>query len=259
MQFIKSLIPTSVKKMIPFRWVNINENHVLPKDKITYSNDLLYTYHNCDFINEKKFAEAYALVKKLGGSLLHNYDIQWRIHVLCWAGKLASKLEGDFVDCGVYTGFCPRAVIHYTQFETLGKKYFLFDTFSGMDARYASEYELQRNKELGYDSTKNLYEQVKETFKNFPVEIIKGPIPDTLQEAGKIEKIAYLSIDMNSVKPEVDALNYFWDKLVKGGIIVLDDYGYPGCEEQKKAHDDFARSKGVEVLSLPTCQGIIIK
>ncbi|TMQ64866.1 MAG: hypothetical protein E6K78_08665 [Candidatus Eisenbacteria bacterium] len=64
---------------------------------------------------------------------------------------------------------------------------------------------------------------------------------------------------MNAVLPEVAALEFFWDRLVKGGIIVLDDYGYPGCLEQKEAHDHFAASKGVKVLSLPTCQGLILK
>ena len=81
---------------------------------------------------------------------------------------------------------------------------------------------------------------------------------DTLPQAD-CEKISFLSIDMNSEIPEVAALEYFWPKLVSGGIIVLDDYGYPGCLNQKLAHDKFAASKGVMVLSLPTCQGIIIK
>jgi O-methyltransferase len=104
----------------------------------------------------------------------------------------------------------------------------------------------------------NIYEQVKETFKDFNVEIIKGAVPDTLPLV-KSDKICFLSMDMNCVQPEVDALNYFWDKMVSGGMIVLDDYGYPGCIDQKLAHDAFAKSKNVMVLSLPTCQGLIVK
>ena len=72
--------------------------------------------------------------------------------------------------------------------------------------------------------------------------------------------LRFLSIDMNCVQPEVDALNFFWDKMVPGGLIVLDDYGFGNSNhEQKKAHDEFATSKNVEILSLPTCQGLIIK
>ena len=66
-----------------------------------------------------------------------------------------------------------------------------------------------------------MYEQVKNTFSGFSnVEIIKGAIPDTLSEV-KTEKVSFLSIDMNAVKPEVAALNYFWDKMVSGGLIIF--------------------------------------
>jgi O-methyltransferase len=255
---VKKIIPEKILRMWRNRDFNPDDYYMLPKKAVTYHQDLLYTFHNADFQYEKKFAEAYALVKQLGGKLLENYDIQWRVHVLCFAAKYASKLQGDFVDCGVYTGFCPRAIIHYTDFNSLGKTYWLFDTFGGMDSRFSSDYEMQRDNKLGYKESGNLYEQVKKTFEPFNAKLVKGAIPETLSQA-TMEKISFLSIDMNSVQPEVAALEFFWDKLVPGGIIVLDDYGYPGCIEQKHAHDKFAASKGTEVLSLPTCQGIILK
>jgi hypothetical protein len=42
-------------------------------------------------------------------------------------------------------------------------------------------------------------------------------------------------------------------------IVVLDDYAWQGYEEQKAAMDDFAATVKVEILTLPTWQGIIIK
>lgn len=132
------------------------------------------------------------------------------------------------------------------------------DTFEGLDPKYSSEYELTRNKKLGYGQKGSLYDAVKNTFKDYNVQLVKGPIPETLPQV-KTNKIAFLSIDMNSEIPEIAALEYFWDKLVPGAIVVLDDYGYPGCLNQKLAHDKFAKSKGLLVFPLPTCQGLIIK
>jgi predicted O-methyltransferase YrrM len=64
---------------------------------------------------------------------------------------------------------------------------------------------------------------------------------------------------MNCVIPEQEALKYFWPRLSKGGIVILDDYAWPGHENQKKSHDEFAFQHGIQVLSLPTGQGLIIK
>ncbi len=83
-------------------------------------------------------------------------------------------------------------------------------------------------------------------------------IPDTLPQV-KAEKVCYLLIDMNCAAPEIAAAEYFWDKLVSGAAIILDDYGWDGHIVQKQAMDEFARRKGVSVLQLPTAQGLILK
>ncbi len=255
-----------LKAILPPPWiaslkaiVHPDRYFFLPKPGITYAQDLLYTAHNADFMREPVFAEAYRLGTRTdGGQLLKGDGIHWRVHVICWAAWHARHLAGDFVDCGVNTGMYARAVIHYVDFHRLGKTYYLLDTFSGMDPRYSSPYEMRRNDILGYGRRTGVYEQVQETFRGFNVAIIRGPVPETLPQV-TASSIAFLSVDMNAVLPEVAALEFFWDRLVSGGIIVLDDYGYPGCLEQKEAHDRFAASKGLRILSLPTCQGLILK
>ena len=242
---------------------NIYDDHyVLLKKDITYSNDLLYTFHSADFLNDPLFIESYELGKNTdGGTLLKNYDIQWRIHVLCWAASHAMNLEGDFVDCGVHTGIFARAVIHYTNFQNSNKKYYLLDTFNGLASKYSTNEEMERNNLMGYDKEdgNTLFKKVTNTFKDFNTKIIKGPVPETLTEVNA-DKICYLSVDMNCVQPEIDALHFFWDRMVSGGIIILDDYGYANVtQDQRMAHDQFAKSKGVQILTLPTCQGILIK
>jgi hypothetical protein len=72
-----------------------------------------------------------------------------------------------------------------------------------------------------------------------------------------IERVAYLSIDMNLAYPERAALKQ--PKLSPGAMVVLDDYAWVGMHEQKEAHDQFAASQGCEILTLPTGQGLLIK
>jgi hypothetical protein len=64
---------------------------------------------------------------------------------------------------------------------------------------------------------------------------------------------------MNCVAPEIAAAKFFWPNLVAGGIIILDDYGFSAHHLQKEAFDQLAREWNVEILSLPTGQGLIIK
>ncbi|MBA4358074.1 MAG: MtfD protein, partial [Desulfovibrio sp.] len=103
------------------------------------------------------------------------------------------------------------------------------------------------------------YGAVQETFKGYPnVRVVQGIIPASLAQVTS-EQVSYLSIDMNCVVPEIAAAEFFWDRLVSGAVMVLDDYGFELHEPQKRAFDAFAARRGVQVLSMPTGQGLIFK
>ena len=58
-------------------------------------------------------------------------------------------------------------------------------------------------------------------------------------------KISLLNLDTDIYEPAVVILNHLWPRIVKGGILVLDDYGtFPG---ETKAVDDYFRGKNVAI------------
>lgn len=255
---LRPITPKIVKKMRAFFTIDLDDYILLPKNAITHSTDGLYTLHNADFRKDPLFQESYALARRVDeGQLLGKNDIPWRMHVLYWAGNYAKNIPGDFVDCGVNTGFCARSLMHYIGFEKLNKKYYLLDTFYGLDPRFSSQEEMETHKHFKYEEQDN-YERVKKTFSQFNVEIVKGAIPETLPRV-KTDSICFLHLDMNTALPEVAALEYFWNKISKGGVVLFDDYGFKGHLPQKEAADAWAKKIGVEILSLPTGQGLIIK
>ena len=74
------------------------------------------------------------------------------------------------------------------------------------------------------------------------------------------EKIAYLHIDLNSAKYEVEVLKVLFDKIVPGGILILDDYEWAGIyRTQKIAEDTWFDERQYRVMPLPTGQGLLIK
>jgi O-methyltransferase len=54
-------------------------------------------------------------------------------------------------------------------------------------------------------------------------------------------------------------LEILFERVVAGGLIVLDDYGWLYYRDQKKAHDDFFAAHGLRVMELPTGQGLVLK
>ena len=177
-----------------------------------------------------------------------------------WAATHAAKLSGAFVECGVWKGFLSSAIMDYLDWNSVGKPFYLFDTFDGIDETQVTDEEKGR---LHLEHYRKYYlpnwEEAKRNFAEYKnVVLVKGSVPNSLG-AVAIGRIAFLSIDMNNVTPELACANHFWDRIVAGGVILLDDYGFVSYEEQKKGFDRFAASKGVQVLALPTGQGLIVK
>jgi predicted O-methyltransferase YrrM len=91
------------------------------------------------------------------------------------------------------------------------------------------------------------------------VKLIKGLLPDSF--IGQCpDKIAYLHIDLNSAKYEVEVLDVLFDRVVSGGMIILDDYEWAGIyRTQKIAEDSWFDERQYRVIPIPTGQGLLIK
>ncbi|MBK6381302.1 MAG: class I SAM-dependent methyltransferase [Chitinophagaceae bacterium] len=230
---------------------------ILPsKYKITYELDGLTTVHNNGFMLEPDFIQA----EQAGADTGSWSNIHWRVHTNLWAASHCKNIEGDFVECGTNKGGFAKAICEYLDFRNINKTFYLLDTFEGLDVSLLTESEKAAGKkEFFKDAYTDCYEQVKNTFANVPnVTLIKGSVPGTLAQVPS-EKIAYLSVDMNNLVPEIAAMDYFCDKLSIGGMVVLDDYAYVTYNLQYEAHNKWAKAKGVKILSLPTGQGLIVK
>lgn len=199
------------------------------------------------------------------GAAGENYRWHWRVDAGLWAAAMASKLQGDFIECGVNRGFMSSAIMELLDWNRLGRSFYLLDTFTGIDDRYLSHEDvdvgvLDKNKQ---DIGRGFYtfdlEAVRRNFSEWDrVKMVIGSIPETLPQIDST-RIAFVHLDLNCSLPEVAAMEYMWDSLVLGAIVLMDDYAYIGYRSQKLGMDRFAAAKGVPILSLPTGQGLLIK
>ena len=58
---------------------------------------------------------------------------------------------------------------------------------------------------------------------------------------------------------KLDTLNFFYDKVVEGGIIITDDYETPLFPGNKKAWQKFMFSRKISYFALPSGQAVMIK
>lgn len=224
-----------------------------------YADRLAVWGKSTKFLEDDRFTRAYRRGKNSGHLLGDDLHIEWRVVVCCWAAQHGAHLPGDFVECGVNTGIFSLAVCEYVDFNRLDKSFWLFDTYKGLPVEQISERELATGKLAMNSHYFDCFETTRANFLPFPrAKLVRGAVPDTLTEA-TIDRVAYLSIDMNIAYPEREALEFFWPKLTSGAAVVLDDYGWEACSEQRDTADEFASQVGIEILSLPTGQGLLLK
>lgn len=220
--------------------------------KKVFHADMLIACERCvGFLDDKKFTDTLSKVAKTA----QERSLVWRLHTQTWAAQHCLGLPGEFMECGVYKGFCSEFMVEYLDFADVAKTLFLHDTFEGIpeDQRAGSPV-----RPGGYNE-EGLYESVVARFQPYAnVRVIKGKVPDIF-DAGCPDKVAYLHLDMNSAAAEVGALEVVFDRIVPGGMIVLDDYGWEWYRAQKDAEDKFFGSRGHRVLELPTGQGLVVK
>lgn len=177
--------------------------------------------------------------------------IVWRRYILATSAFHCVQLDGDFVECGAYTGVGVKTVVDYLGGTGFPKQFWAYDVFEHQEGMPNSPMP---------DVGPQLFERVQGKFEDYPqVRIVKGLIPDSFQ-GNCPEKIAYLHIDLNQAPAEIAALEHLFDRVVPGGMIILDDYEWSGVfRAQKLAEDEWFDKRGYRVMPLPTGQGLLVK
>ncbi len=94
-----------------------------------YAQDGLFTVHSDLFRSDPAFRAAY----ERGIQASHGVDpaFEWRVHIALWAARTALRVDGDFVECGVNAGFISSAILEKLRWNTVGRRFYLIDTFAG--------------------------------------------------------------------------------------------------------------------------------
>jgi hypothetical protein len=210
--------------------------------------DNFFTWgRNNSMLDDEEFFKAW----DANGETDADRAIIWRRYILACAAYHCVQLKGDFVECGAYTGVGVKTVVDYLGGTQFPKTFWLYDLFEH------EEWMLHHPMpEHGPD----LEVRVRQKFSAYPqVRIHKGLIPEVF-EGQSPDSIAYLHIDLNEAPAEIAALEALFERVVPGGIVILDDYEWAGVyRNQKLTEDPWFEARQYRVFPLPTGQGIVIK
>ena len=172
----------------------------------------------------------------------------------------SQNLEGDIVECGVWKG--GNLIISEMLVEkfNLNKKIYGYDTFKGMTkpgdldidrvSGELAEVKWKRCDKEAYNTW--CYASIEEVRTNIQnhvmntdnVQLIMGKVEDTLLKRENFpESISILRLDTDWYESTKIELEVLYPRLVKGGILIVDDYGL--WNGSRRAVDEYFKDSNV--------------
>jgi len=169
--------------------------------------------------------------------------------------KKSSLVPGSIVECGIFKG---SSLIRFATFRELFKKsnkkrIIGFDSFGIFpetkflkDVRFRLKFIQQAGKNSISEKQLKKILKLKGLEKN--IEFVKGDITKTLPKYVKSHpklKISLLNLDTDIYEPAVTILEQLYPKIVKGGILIIDDYRVTLGET--KAVNEYFKGKDIKI------------
>ncbi|MCR4694730.1 MAG: TylF/MycF family methyltransferase [Pseudobutyrivibrio sp.] len=166
---------------------------------------------------------------------------------------LADGIDGAFAELGVYKGSNAAFMVRYA--NDTKRKMYLIDTFEGFDEQDLQGVDSQHEVKFTDTSIRAVKDYCGESENT---KYIKGYFPDSITEELFNERFAFVSLDCDLYNPIMAGLEFFWDRMNKGGMIFIHDYSsgyYEGCT---LAVDEFCKNNMINVVLMPDKSGTAV-
>jgi len=184
-------------------------------------------------------------------------------HYELW--RMTMDLPGDIVELGVYRGLSLMSWANFLEVRSMGdraKQVIGFDNWAGFrkldkedggaDPKFdkvVGGYDGGAFREMLLDAI-GIFDQDRFIPYKPRIKLIDGDIEETVP--GFIERnpglrISLLHVDCDLYRPTKVALEALWPRVVRGGVVVLDDYGIRPWEGESAAADEFFASMDVRL------------
>ncbi len=181
--------------------------------------------------------------------------------------KETTHLTGVVAECGCFKGLSSHLMCKTIKSGNkvfLGEEFQIFDSFEGLSVLQAEDQkseayfnsdrppsEIMKEGNFAVDLDK-----VKANLSEFPyIQYFKGWIPHSFPSENS-NQYRFVHVDVDLYQPTLDSFEYFWPKLLPGGIMLCDDFNWSGAE---KAVKEFSLKHGVAYEVSPFNQAYFVK
>jgi O-methyltransferase len=162
--------------------------------------------------------------------------------------RAQSVRNAALAEVGVYRGASARLIC-----EVKGERpLYLFDTFDGLPEPSGADRGIHRKHQ--YSAS---FADVQQYLGPFPnVHYFKGMFPQSAAGAPE-QRYSFAHFDVDLYEGTKSCLEYFYPRMIEGGIMISHDYGLLAGVEQ--AFREFFQDQPEQIIDLPTTQCLVVK
>lgn len=166
-----------------------------------------------------------ALVEKIKE---HTLVDMYRLYELYELSASLDEKQGDILEVGVWRGGS-AVILGSSRKHNLESKLWLADTFTGVPNAPSAMNTLYS----GGEHADTSIETVEHLLKRCDIDnykILEGIFPDDSAHLVESARFKFVHVDVDSYESASSVFGWVISRVVKGGIVVFDDYGFWGCE-----------------------------
>ncbi len=177
-----------------------------------------------------------------------------RLYVLKTLVLQTLSLPGETWECGVYRGGTAMLIASLicSSGSPEEKTLRLFDTFQGMPETDAVK-DFHRKGDFSETSLESVRGRLPQASY---VQFHAGLIPATFHGL-ESSRIAFAHVDVDVLRSVTDCCSFIYPRMMPGGFMLFDDYGFPSCPGAREAVDNFFSGKPEQPLVLATGQAVV--
>ncbi|MBO6805948.1 TylF/MycF/NovP-related O-methyltransferase [Thalassospira sp.] len=152
--------------------------------------------------------------------------------------------EGDIAECGCWKGQSTYMIAKLIQ-QRGEASFHVFDSFEGLSSFEDQDIDRNKTRDLTHlDSRRKHFAsdeaKVRANLRNFNfISFYRGWIPDRFPEV-EWASYKFVHIDVDMYQPYIDSIRFFYPRMLRGGVLVFDDYGSSGFPGARRAVDELA-------------------